>query len=206
MKKIMLFPLLIVLLVGCTNNKNNAVKNSQSTSDVSQSSSVKKKKVITELNKIGEIKNKDKVAYTLEVTEVIDVTEEAKTKQMNEDTWLNFYSNKQAVQAIRVTIKLDNKTDKELAMPYLDNITIKDSDGITNVGGWKDENGTATQFGSYTVDKNLEQDKKLYSVQPNEKRLATSTVLLATKSNSIDINFKSDKFDDSVIFKLKISE
>lgn len=189
---------------GCTNTKTVSNDKTEISSSVPTTKEVPVNK-INDLNKIAEIKNGKTTAYTLEITEVVDVTEKAMQEIVNNDSWLDYYSNHQAVQAVRISIKISNKTSDVLSMPYLDDISVIDSAGVTNVGGWKDESGSPTEFGSYVYNEDMEPDEKLYLVKPNETRIATSTVLLATKSASLTFEFISTMFKDSINFEMKIN-
>ena len=161
---------------------------------------------ISDINILGTIKNGDKVAYTLEVTKVIDVTEEAKNKSINDSNYLDFYSSNQAKQAVSITIKISNSSGKTISAPFLDDIKIKDSAGITNVGGWKNENSSSTEFGTYQLDNEYKTKKENYEVENDETKLVTSTVLLATPSERINFIFTSELYNDEIQFDLPVSK
>ncbi|MGX7047458.1 hypothetical protein RU86_GL000175 [Lactococcus piscium] len=213
MKKItvLIIILPVFLLAGCSskikdNNKNSIKSDSISKTEGSKKENSKSEKVpvITTLNSKAFIKNDNKVAYTLEVTEVKDVTENAKNKLMNDTNYLNFYSANQGKQAVRVTIKITNSSGKVIRAPYLDDVKIKDDAGINNVGGWKDERSTTTEFGSYQLDSELKTKKENYEVQDGDTQVFTSTVLLVTPSKKISFIFISKLFNDKVKFDLPI--
>ena len=201
MKKLTLIivVLLTTLLTGCSStseNKNQIKPNTSSTDKNEKNTKINKKsnsmQKISDINILGTIKNGNKVAYTLEVTKVIDVTEEAKNQSINDSNYLDFYSSNQAKQAVSITIKISNSSGKTISAPFLDDIKIKDSAGITNVGGWKNENSSSTEFGTYQLDNEYKTKKENYEVENDETKLVTSTVLLATPSERINFIFTSE--------------
>lgn len=208
MKKIVSFLLFATLLVGCSNGKmvgdeaNNA--SIESLSSKRESSTLKIKEVITNLNQTGEIIAEDNVMYTITVKEVIDVTEEAKNELINDTNYLDYISSGQGEQAVKITLIIENKSGEVLGMPYLDDVKVIDSSGITNVGGWKDESGSKTDFGYYTLDDQGNAVDDLYTVENNESRMATSTVVLANDSEKISFKFDSQKFGDYIDFELPV--
>lgn len=215
MKKITLLMviLLAILLTGCTSSNKDKIQikpNVSLAGKNEKNSKVSKKpnaiQKISDINILGTIKNGDKVAYTLEVTKVIDVTEEAKNKSINDSNYLDFYSANQAKQAVSITIKMSNSSGKAISAPFLDNIKVKDSAGITNVGGWKNENSASTEFGTYQLDDKYKTKKENYEVENNETKLVTSTVLLATPSERLNFIFTSELYNDEIQFDLPISK
>ncbi len=218
MKKLIALPFIFTLfLTGCSNdvnkNENETVNESSTVSEVQNSKvtkeveTKKEKPTITELNTIGEMRKDDEVPYTLEVTEVLDVTEEAKNKSINDTNFLDYYSSGQAKQAVRITIKMHNQSGETFGVPYLDETKVIDKDGITNVGGWKEHNGTESQFGMFQLTgENGEPDPKLYDISDGETKLATSTVLLATPSDTISFEYVSQVYNDSIKFELPITK
>ena len=215
MKKLTLIivVLLTTLLTGCSStseNKNQIKPNTSSTDKNEKNTKINKKsnsmQKISDINILGTIKNGNKVAYTLEVTKVIDVTEEAKNKSINDSNSLDFYSSNQAKQAVSITIKISNSSGKTISAPFLDDIKIKDSAGITNVGGWKNENSSSTEFGTYQLDNEYKTKKENYEVENYETKLVTSTVLLATPSERINFIFTSELYNDEIQFDLPVSK
>lgn len=215
MKKLTLIivVLLTTLLTGCSStseNKNQIKPNISSTDKNEKNTKINKKsnsmQKISDINILGTIKNGNKVAYTLEVTKVIDVTEEAKNKSINDSNYLDFYSSNQAKQAVSITIKISNSSGKTISAPFLDDIKIKDSAGITNVGGWKNENSSSTEFGTYQLDNEYKTKKENYEVENDETKLVTSTVLLATPSERINFIFTSELYNDEIQFDLPVSK
>lgn len=218
MKKLIVLPFIFILfLTGCSNgaknNINETINSSTPASSTSNSESINtsetknEKLVITELNTIGEMKKGNEVPYTLEVTEVLDVTEEVKNKSINDTNFLDYYSSGQAKQAVRITIKMHNQSGETFSVPYLDETKVIDKDGITNVGGWKEHNGTESQFGMFQLTgENGEPDPKLYDISDGETKLATSTVLLATPSDIISFEYVSQVYNDSIKFELPITK
>ena len=215
MKKLTLLivVLLTTLLTGCSStseNKNQIKPNTSSTDKNEKNTKINKKsnsmQKISDINILGTIKNGNKVAYTLEVTKVIDVTEEAKNKSINDSNYLDFYSSNQAKQAVSITIKISNSSGKTIRAPFLDDIKIKDSAGITNVGGWKNENSSSTEFGTYQLDNEYKTKKENYEVENDETKLVTSTVLLATPSERINFIFTSELYNDEIQFDLPVSK
>ena len=215
MKKLTLLivVLLTTLLTGCSStseNKNQIKPNTSSTDKNEKNTKINKKsnsmQKISDINILGTIKNGNKVAYTLEVTKVIDVTEEAKNQSINDSNYLDFYSSNQAKQAVSITIKISNSSGKTISAPFLDDIKIKDSAGITNVGGWKNENSSSTEFGTYQLDNEYKTKKENYEVENDETKLVTSTVLLATPSERINFIFTSELYNDEIQFDLPVSK
>jgi outer membrane murein-binding lipoprotein Lpp len=215
MKKLTLIivVLLTTLLTGCSStseNKNQIKPNTSSTDKNEKNTKINKKsnsmQKISDINILGTIKNGNKVAYTLEVTKVIDVTEEAKNQSINDSNYLDFYSSNQAKQAVSITIKISNSSGKTISAPFLDDIKIKDSAGITNVGGWKNENSSSTEFGTYQLDNEYKTKKENYEVENDETKLVTSTVLLATPSERINFIFTSELYNDEIQFDLPVSK
>lgn len=143
--------------------------------------------------------------YTLEVTEVIDITDKTMSELINDTNYLDYYSDGQAKQAVKITLKMSNLTDENLSLPFLDNVNVTDSDGISLVGGWKNENGDKTEFGLYQVDSSGQEIAGQYDIAPGETKLATSTVLLATESDNIKFDFKSNLYDDVIHFDLPVT-
>lgn len=213
MKKIIILIIIlpVFLLAGCSskikdNNKSTTKSDSISKNEESKKENTKSEKlpVITTINSKAFIKNGNKVAYTLEVTEIKDVTENARNKLINDTNYLNFYSANQGKQAVRVTIKITNSSGKAIKAPYLDDVKIKDDAGINNVGGWKDEGSYTTEFGTYQLDSELKVKKENYEVQNDDTQIFTSTVLLVTPSKKISFIFISKLFNDKVKFDLPI--
>lgn len=214
MKKIFSLLLFATLLVGCSNetatndkdpegNKSSAVESSVQKESTEESSSVQKE-AITELNKAGDITYNGETMYSITATEVVDVTDEAKNDLINDTNYLDYASNGQGKQAVKITLLMKNKSGEVIGMPYLDDIKVIDSSGITNIGGWKDESGMKTDFGSYVLDDELNAKKDLYEVQNDETRIATSTVVLATESEKISFKFVSQKYGDYIEFELPV--
>ncbi len=208
MKKIVSFLLFATLLVGCSNGNmvGDEADNAsiESSSSKRESSTIKIKEVITNLNQPGEIIAEDNVMYTITVKEVIDVTEEAKNELINDTNYLDYISSGQGEQAVKITLIIENKSGEVLGMPYLDDVKVIDSSGITNVGGWKDESGSKTDFGYYNLDDQGNAVDDLYTVENNESRMATSTVVLANDSEKISFKFDSQKFGDYIDFELPV--
>ena len=203
-------PAILEFLKPIFENKNQIKPNTSSTDKNEKNTKINKKsnsmQKISDINILGTIKNGDKVAYTLEVTKVIDVTEEAKNKSINDSNYLDFYSSNQAKQAVSITIKISNSSGKTISAPFLDDIKIKDSAGITNVGGWKNENSSSTEFGTYQLDNEYKTKKENYEVENDETKLVTSTVLLATPSERINFIFTSELYNDEIQFDLPVSK
>lgn len=212
MKKLVIGLLLYsIFLSGCTNSSESLTpETSESKSESSQqyetTSTSKSKTTITNLNVAGEIKSGDKVMYTVEATEVRDVTEKAKNERTNNDNNLDFYSNGQAKQAVKVTLLMKNNSGETLGSAYLDGVKVTDQNGINSVGGWKDQGGSKLEFGYYESDENGKAKSELYEIADGESKLATSTVLLATPSQKIKFTFDSEKYNDSIEFELPISQ
>ncbi|KAF1303714.1 hypothetical protein [Enterococcus sp. JM9B] len=214
MKKMLIGLVALLFLVGCAND-GNEVKDStkQTDSEATEISSTTEssekeeaKPVVTELNVAGEIKSGDKVMYTIEATEVKDITDKAKSEMTNSDNNLDFYSNGQAKQAVKVTLLMKNSSGEALGMPFLDNVKIVDKNGVSSVGGWKDQGGSKTEFGYYDSDENGNAKPEIYEIADGESKLATSTVLLATPSESLKFTFASEKYGDSIEFELPITK
>lgn len=213
MKMVIGFSVGLVLMTGCSSNdesNTSAIESQSATSSssievsLSTSDSIESKSIITELNVLGEIKKDEKTVYTLEVTDVKDVTEDAKKTTVNDTNALDYYSNGQGVQAVEITILMKNSSGEELGMPYLDDTKVIDSEGVTNLGGWKEESGSLGSFGSYTLDSDGNADSTIYGIQDGESRMATSVVTLANKSDKVKFEFVSNKFEDSLEFELPI--
>lgn len=212
MKKIISLILFASLLAGCSSNIKNQSDNdteSNSSSFIEKNSLEKEntreeKKIITDLNQIGEIKQNGKIMYTITATEVIDVTQETENELVNDTNYLKYYSNGQGTQAVKITLLVENMSGDILGMPYLDDTKIVDSSGITHLGGWKDISGSKTEFGYFSTDEAGNILRNLYELEDGESRMATSTVLLANKSEKIKFKFDSQKFDDYIEFELPI--
>lgn len=213
MKKIFTSLLFLSLLAGCSNESTESASSEQpkdlsekteSAAPKSEESSAEVKEVITDLNQTGSIESNGEVMYTITVTDIKDVTEASSNDLINDSNYLSYYSNGQAKQAVQVTLLMENKSGDVLGMPYLDDVKVIDSAGITNLGGWKDESGTKTEFGYYQLDENLEPLANVYTVQDQESRMATSTVLLANESDKINFKFISQMYRDSIDFELNI--
>lgn len=215
MKKLVVSLLVLFVLSGCsdgnetktTSDINVPAPTSETTKEsATVSSSSEEKPIITELNTAGEIKSGDKVMYTIEATEVKDITDKAKSEMTNSDNNLDFYSNGQAKQAVKVTLLMKNSSGEALGMPFLDNVKIVDKNGVSSVGGWKDQGGSKTEFGYYDSDENGNAKPEIYEIADGESKLATSTVLLATPSESLKFTFASEKYGDSIEFELPITK
>lgn len=215
MKKMLSIGVLLILSVtlnGCSDEKvdNSSTKEStaiHSTKLGTESSSEEKSiKKINSLEEIGSIEDNKQIMYTLELTEVIDVTQEAKNERLNDSNYLDLLSNGQGQQAVQITLKMKNLSGEVLGLPYLDDVKVIDSDGISNVGGWKNEGSTKTEFGFYQSDSNFHTNTDLYEIADGETKLATSTVLLATPSDTISFTFKSEKFNDEILFEVPIQK
>lgn len=211
MKKIVSLLLFTTLLVGCSekkqdNNQVSDVKDSaiESVYSNQESSSSEEKEVISNFNQAGEIISNGEVMYTINVKEAVDITEEAKNELINDTNYLDYISNGQGVQAVKITLIIENKSGEVLGMPYLDDVKVIDSSGITNVGGWKDESGSKTDFGYYSLDDEGNAVEDLYNVQNGESRMATSTVVLANESENISFRFDSQKYGDYIVFELPV--
>ena len=219
MKKIASISLLFSLLIlnGCTTNSNgedlsgeseaSALVNSSTAiqeNESENSSTLSEKKTVTTLNTPADIVKDGVPMYTLEVTKVIDTTESAISDLINDTNYLDFYSDGQAVQAVEITIKMTNLSDETLSLPFLDGVKVTDVDGISSVGGWKNVNGSKTRFGSYEIDSSGKVIPGKYDIEPNEIKLATSTVLLATHGDSIQFDFESTLYDDMIRFELPV--
>ncbi|MDT2814322.1 hypothetical protein P7H75_05645 [Vagococcus carniphilus] len=195
------------LLSGCVNSSTKESAESAKKKSSETSEKKEKQKVITKLNEVGEIKKGNNVKYTLEPTEVIDVTDEAKNKKINDSNYLEFYSSGQGKQAVKVTFKMTNSSGEKLGLAFLDNVKVKDIDGITNLGGWKNDSSANTEFGMYQMTDDGEKVRDdLYEIEDGETRLASSTVILATPSDRISFVFKSSNFNDSIQFDLPVSK
>lgn len=215
MKKIIvILSLSILLLFGCSEKKNlSSESNSNKESSTSEksvnnsSNSAKKEtKIIKGLNVPGEIEQNNKVEYTLTATEVTDVTQESRNKTINDSNLLDFYSNGQAKQAVEIVLKMENLSGETLGLPYFDDVKVEDSEGVTNIGGWKNEGSSKTEFGSYQTEGiSGELKPGLYEIESGETKLISSTVLLANDSNSVKFTVKSEKFNDEIIFELPIT-
>lgn len=200
--------LAVTILVGCGNDiksktDNSTPENNSSSENQTSQSDEKYKKVVTSLNETATIASKNEKKYNLTVTEVADVTDEAKNNTINDRNFLDYYSSNQAKQAVRVTIKMENLSKDSLGLPYLDDVKVKDSSGITNIGGWKNDGSNMTEFGYYITDDSGATTQ--YEIEPGETKLATSTVLLATPSKTISFTFKSELFKDEIEFTIPIS-
>lgn len=211
MKNILSFFLFAILLAGCSDNtENNEQTNAagrasvESESSVSEETPAEEKEPIVDLNQNGEITSNGEVVYTVTATEVVDVTEEAANELINDTNYLDYASNGQGQQAIKITLLMENMSGDVLGMPYLDDVKVIDSAGVTNLGGWKDESGLKTDFGSYSLDENLNVKEDQYTVQNGESRMATSTVILANDSETINFKFYSQKYDDYINFELPV--
>ncbi|MFB5210771.1 hypothetical protein [Enterococcus casseliflavus] len=218
MKKVIYGLLFSVLfLSGCAGNESNTIDSSIENSSVPKSSetnlsesasysSETDENVITKLNIPGEIKYDEKTVYTIEITEIKDVTEKAKSDKTNSENNLDFFSNGQANQAVRVTVLMKNLSGESLGMPYLDNQKIVDELGVNSVGGWKDQGGSIVEFGFYDLDENGNTDPNIYQINDGEAEMATSTVLLANPSKSLKLTFSSDKYKSSIEFDIPIEK
>lgn len=213
MKKILTSLLFLSLLTGCSNegtksaSSEESIASSEKTESAapeSEESSSEVKEAITDLNQAGSIESNGEVMYTITVTDIKDVTEAASNELINDSNYLSYYSNDQAKQAVQVTLLMENKSGDVLGMPYLDDVKVIDSAGVTNLGGWKDEAGTKTEFGYYQLDESLEPIANIYTIQDQESRMATSTVLLANESEKIKFKFVSQMYRDSIDFELDI--
>lgn len=207
----------IFLLSGCSNNKDTTSYSSDksvSTSTTSETvisentslSNQPEENVITKINIPGEIKYNDKIMYTIEITEVKDVTEKAKNEQTNNENNLDFYSNGKANQAVRITLLMKNSSGESLGMPYLDNQKIIDEIGINSVGGWKDQGGSLVEFGFYDLDQNGNTNPDIYEINDGEAEMATSTVLLANPSETLKLTFSSEMYGSSIEFNVPIEK
>ncbi|MGJ1091046.1 hypothetical protein [Enterococcus gallinarum] len=218
MKKVIFgFLFSALLLSGCAGNKSKTIDSSIENSSVPKSSETNlsesasysaetDENVITKLNNPGEIKNDEKTMYTIEITEIKDVTEKAKSEKTNSENNLDFFSNGQANQAVRVTVLMKNLSGESLGMPYLDNQKIVDELGVNSVGGWKDQGGSIVEFGFYDLDENGNTDPNIYQINDGEAEMATSTVLLANPSKSLNLTFSSDKYKSSIEFDIPIEK
>lgn len=162
------------------------------------------KNIIHNLDETGEITSKGNVMHTITATEVVDVTEETQNELINETNYLDYASNEQGEQAVKITLLMENMSGKVFDMPYLDNVKVINSSGITNLGGWKEESGSKTEFGYYSLDNDLNPIEELYTVQNGESRMATSTVVLATKSDKIKFRFESQTYGDYIDSELLV--
>ena len=207
----------IFLLSGCSNNKDTISYSSDksvSTSTTSETvisentslSNQPEENVITKINTPGEIKYNDKIMYTIEITEVKDVTEKAKNEQTNNENNLDFYSNGKANQAVSITLLMKNSSGESLGMPYLDNQKIIDELGINSVGGWKDQGGSLVEFGFYDLDQNGNTNPDIYEINDGEAEMATSTVLLANPSETLKLTFSSEMYGSSIEFNVPIEK
>lgn len=214
MKKVAFCLLALVILSGCSSpTKSNTSATSESSEKISEHSqesstieSSDSNSIITDLNVAGEIKSGDKVMYTIEATEVKDITEKAKSETTNNENTLDFYSNGQAKQAVKVTLLMKNNSGEALGLPYLDGLRITDQNGISSVGGWKDQGGSKVEFGYYDSDEYGNAKPEIYEIVDGENKMATSTVLLATPSKKLKFVFTSEKYNDSIEFELPIDE
>ncbi|MFR0703055.1 hypothetical protein [Enterococcus sp.] len=218
MKKVIFGVLFSALLLsGCSGNESKTIDSSIENSSVPKSSETNlsesasysaetDESVITKLNIPGEIKNNEKTMYTIEITEIKDVTEKAKSEKTNSENNLDFFSNGQANQAVRVTVLMKNLSGESLGMPYLDNQKIVDKLGVNSVGGWKDQGGSIVEFGFYDLDENGNTDPNIYQINDGEAEMATSTVLLANPSKSLKLTFSSDKYKSSIEFDIPIEK
>lgn len=211
MKKVFYLGLALSFLTisGCASspnieNSSSDTKESSFASTEFQPSSEVAQKLITSLNTTGNIEKDGTVMYSLEVTEVIDVTEQLSSELINDTNYLDYFSDGQAKQAVKLTLKMSNLTDETLSLPFLDDVNVVDSDGISLVGGWKNINGDKTEFGLYQIDSSGEIISKYYDIEPGATKLATSTVLLATISDNIRFDFKSNLYDDVIRFELPV--
>lgn len=175
-----------------------------SDSSTTQSSS-EEDKTIVDLNQKGEIKYNGETMYILSVREIKDVTEEARNKTINDSNYLDYYSNSQASQAVQISILMENLSERNLGLPFLDDSIVKDQEGISMVGGWKNEGGSQTELGYYQLDASGQPVSSLYEITPGESKIATSTVLLSSTSDIIEFTFSSTLFNDSVSFKIPIT-
>lgn len=218
MKKVIMGILFSALVLsGCSSNEskisdslieNSSVTKSSET-NLSESESYSDEtddNVITELNIPGEIKYNEKTMYTIEITEIKDVTEKAKNEMTNSENNLDFYSNGKANQAVRITVLMKNLSGESLGMPYLDNQKIVDELGVNSVGGWKDQGGSMVEFGFYDLDENGNTNPNIYQLNDGEAEMATSTVLLANPSKSLKLTFSSDKYKSSIEFDIPIEK
>lgn len=195
-----------IFLVGCSSNNFSDTSSASSIPEkitFQTSSSVQKAPI--SLNETGEIRDGDIVKYKLTVTEVKDVTNSAKNELINDTNYLDYYSSGQGKQAVQISIKMENLSGEELASAFLDDVVVKDSDGITNVGGWKNDGGGKTEFGAYISDEDGNIDESRYITQNDETKIASSTVLLATPSDKVSFVFKSEMFNDEIIFELPVA-
>lgn len=197
-----------LVLSGCSSSTTN--DNSNSTDSALQSTKISsseiKEKKVNALDTPENIEKNGEAMYKLEVTEVIDITDKTMSELINDTNYLDYYSDGQAKQAVKITLKMSNLTDENLSLPFLDDINVTDSDGISLVGGWKNENGDKTEFGLYQVDSSGKEIAGQYDIAPGETKLATSTVLLATESDNIKFDFKSNLYDDVIHFELPVAK
>lgn len=213
MKKIVSLLLFTTFLVGCTEeNKNNNQATETSKTSIESVSSAQKnvtskpKEAITIINQPGEIIANGNVMYTITVTEVTDVTTEARNELINDTNYIDYISNGQGKQAVKITLLIENKSGDIIGMPYLDDMKVTDYSGVTNLGGWKNESGSKIEFGYYSLDDNGKPIEDAYSVQNNESRMATSTVVLANESKKISFKFDSQKYSDYIDFELPVEQ
>lgn len=207
MKKVGLMGILFFgLILGACGKKEDKPATSETEKATTSTVNKEKEKVVTELNKPESIDKNGKPMYRLEATKVVDVTEKEKNDLINDTNYLDYYSNGQGKQAVEITLKMTNLTDKPLLMPYLDNIKVIDSDGTSSLGGWKNENGQKTEFGYAETDSKGNVLEEKYEVKPGETKLATSTVLLATPSDKIKFIFDSSMFKDKIAFELPVNK
>lgn len=218
MKKVIMGILFSALVLsGCSSNESKISDSSIENSSVTKSSETNLSEsesysdetddnVITELNIPGEIKYNEKTMYTIEITEIKDVTEKAKNEKTNSENNLDFYSNGKANQAVRITVLMKNLSGESLGMPYLDNQKIVDELGVNSVGGWKDQGGSMVEFGFYDLDENGNTNPNIYQLNDGEAEMATSTVLLANSSKSLKLTFSSDKYKSSIEFDIPIEK
>lgn len=218
MKKVIMGILFSALVLsGCSSNESKISDSSIENSSVTKSSETNLSEsesysdetddnVITELNIPGEIKYNEKTMYTIEITEIKDVTEKAKNEKTNSENNLDFYSNGKANQAVRITVLMKNLSGESLGMPYLDNQKIVDELGVNSVGGWKDQGGSMVEFGFYDLDENGNTNPNIYQINDGEAEMATSTVLLANPSKSLKLTFSSDKYKSSIEFDIPIEK
>ena len=210
MKKLGVLLVAVFLLSSCsvkTNNHNSVNESIASTSletSKTETSNYSQKNPLS-IDETGEIKDGNDVKYKLTVTEVKDVTSSAENELINDTNYLDYYSSGQGKQAVQISIKMENLSGEELTSAFLDDVTVKDSDGITNVGGWKNDGGDKTEFGAYITDEDGNINESRYTIQNDETKIASSTVLLATPSDQISFVFTSEMFNDEIYFELPIS-
>src|SRR5699024_6242574 len=170
MKKLGILLVTVFLLSSCSvkSNNHNSVNESITSTSLETSrteTSNSSQKNPLSIDETGEIKNGNDVKYKLTVTEVKDVTNSAKNELINDTNYLDYYSSGQGKQAVQISIKMENLSGEELASAFLDDVVVKDSDGITNVGGWKNDGGGKTEFGAYISDEDGNIDESRYITQ-----------------------------------------